>query len=145
MFAYWEDTFFWVRLFEGKNGKKRFHFHKFKMKKKMYAVLLLPFFVLLVSISYYLYKVNNRDTQSRRFLMSVFLTLNISHTIFWVTIADFKQEYVYLESFFWLWNFIHIHRFFSKIKRCCQVHVQATSLFKISIGMFQKEVIFSYF
>ena len=49
------------------------------------------------------------------------LTLNVSHTIFWVTIADFKQENVYLDSFFWVWNYIHI-------QRCCQVHVQAQSV-----------------
>ena len=62
------------------------------------------------------------------------------------TIADFKQENVYLDSFFWLWNYIHLHNFFQTIKRCCQVHVQATSMFEIiSTGMFQKEVIFCYF
>ena len=33
-----------------------------------------------------------------------------------VTIADFKQEKVYLDSFFWLWNYIHLHNFFSNNK-----------------------------
>ena len=32
------------------------------------------------------------------------------------TIADFKQENVYLDSFFWLWNYIHLHNFFSNNK-----------------------------
>ena len=38
---------------------KLLHFDKFKMKKKIYVVLLLPFFILLVSISYYS-KLSNR-------------------------------------------------------------------------------------
>ena len=42
-------------MFEGRNCKNFFHFDKFKMKKKKYVVLLLPFFMLLVSISYYRY------------------------------------------------------------------------------------------
>ena len=32
------------------------------------------------------------------------------------TIADFKQENVYLDSFFWLWNYIHLHNLFSNNK-----------------------------
>ena len=28
------------------------------------------------------------------------------------TIADFKQENIYLDSFFWLWNYIYLHNFF---------------------------------
>ena len=32
------------------------------------------------------------------------------------TIADFKQENVYFDSFFWLWNYIHLHNFFSNNK-----------------------------
>ena len=39
------------------------------------------------------------------FLMSLFFT-----------IADFKQENVYFDSFFWLWNYIHLHNFFSNNK-----------------------------
>ena len=62
------------------------------------------------------------------------------------TIADFKQENFYLDTFNWLWNYIHYIIFFQMIKRCCQVHVQPTSMFEIiSIGMFQKEAIFVTF
>ena len=39
-------------MFEDQNCKNFFHFDKFKMKKKKYVVLLLPFFILLVFISY---------------------------------------------------------------------------------------------
>ena len=42
-------------MFEDQNCKNFFHFDKFKMKKKKYVVLLLPFFILLFSISYYRY------------------------------------------------------------------------------------------
>ena len=61
------------------------------------------------------------------------------------TVADIKQENV-----FWIASSdnetISIYmNFFQIIKRCCQVHVQATSMFEIiSIGMFQKEAIFCY-
>ena len=42
-------------------------------------------------------------------------------------------------------NKIYIY-FFQRIKRCCQVHEQATSLLKkISIGMFKKEASFYEF
>ena len=41
-------------MFEDQICKNFFHFDKFKMKKKKYVVLLLPFFILLVSISYYI-------------------------------------------------------------------------------------------
>ena len=72
--------------------------------------------------------------------MTLFLTLNIIHTIFesllltlntkrfiWITCSDYETISIYIE-------------FFQTIKRCCQVHVQATSLFKIiSIRVFQKE------
>ena len=33
-----------------------------------------------------------------------------------IAIADFKHENIYLDSFFWLWNYIHSHNFFSKNK-----------------------------
>ena len=79
-------------------------------------------------------------------LMSLFLTLNIIHTIFesllltlnrkifiWIASSNYENKSIYID-------------FFQTIKRCCQVHVQATSLFKIiSVGMFQKEAIFCYF
>ena len=32
------------------------------------------------------------------------------------TIAGFKQENVYLDSFFWLWDYIHLHKSFSNNK-----------------------------
>ena len=69
-------------------------------------------------------------------LMSLLLTLNIIHTIvesllltlnrkkfIWVAFSDYETTSICIE-------------FFQTIKRCCQVHVQA------SIGMFQKEAIF---
>ena len=79
-------------------------------------------------------------------LMSLFLPLNIIHTIFesllltlnrkifiWVASSDYETISIYIE-------------FFQTIKRCCQVHVQATLLLKIiNIGMFQKEAICCYF
>ena len=79
-------------------------------------------------------------------LMSLFLPLNIIHTIFesllltlnrkifiWIASSNNENKSIYID-------------FFQTIKRCCQVHVQATSLFKIiSVGMFQKEAIFCYF
>ena len=68
--------------------------------------------------------------------------LFLSFLYFWVTTPDL-QENIYLDRFFWLWNYIY---FFQTIKCCCQVHVQATSLFKIiSVGMFQRKAIFCYF
>ena len=77
------------------------------------------------------------------FWMSLFLPLNIIHTIFesllltlnrkifiWIASSDYETISIYID-------------FFQTIKRCCQVHVQATLFFKIiSIGMFQKEAIF---
>ena len=91
-------------------------------------------------------KVNMRNTQIVVVLMSLFLTQNIIHNIFepllltlnrkkfiWIASSDYKTISIYI-------GFFHI------IKRCCQVHVQATSLFKvITIGMFQKEAVFCYF
>ena len=79
-------------------------------------------------------------------LMSLFLPLNIIHTIFesllltlngklfiWIASSDYESISIYID-------------FFQTIKHCCQVHVQATLLFKmISIGMFQKKVSFCYF
>ena len=63
-------------------------------------------------------------------LMSSFLPLNIIHTIFESLLLTLNRK-----------TFI-----FQTRKRCCQVHVEATLLFKIiSIGMFQKEANFCYF
>ena len=69
-------------------------------------------------------------------LMSLLLTLNIIHTIvesllltlnrkkfIWVAFSDYETTSICID-------------FFQTIKRCCQVHVQA------SIGIFQKEAIF---
>ena len=54
--------------------------------------------------------------------------------------------FFFLDSFFWLWCNIHLHSFFQTITGCCQVHAQATLLFKkISIGMLQWEAIFVTF
>ena len=79
--------------------------------------------------------------------MSLFLTLNKIPTIFeslllatlnrkkfiWIASSDYETISVYID-------------FLQIIKRCCEVHVQTTSLFRIiAIGMFQKEAIFCYF
>ena len=56
-------------LFQGYNGKNVLHFHKFKMKKKMYVVLLLPFFVLLVSVPDYLH--NLREGYAVKFFFQI--------------------------------------------------------------------------
>ena len=78
--------------------------------------------------------------------MSLFLPLNMIHAIFesllltlnrkifiWVAPSDYETISTYID-------------FLQTIRRCCQVHVQATLLFKIiSTGMFQKEAIFCYF
>ena len=63
-------------------------------------------------------------------LMSLFLPLNIIHTIFesllltlnrnifiWIASSDYETISTYID-------------FFQTIRRCCQVHVQATLLFK---------------
>ena len=41
---------------------------------------------------------------------------DVALTSLFFTIADFKQENVYFDSFFWLWNYIHLHNFFSNNK-----------------------------
>ena len=84
---------------------------------------------------------STRETlEAELVLMTLFLTLNIIHTIFesllltlnrkmfiWIACSDYETISIYI-------------KFFPTIKRCCQVHVQATSLFKIiSIRVFQKE------
>ena len=51
----------------------------------------------------------------------------------WIASSDYETISIYIF-------------FFQTIKRCCQVHEQATSMFEIiSIGMFQKEAIFVTF
>ena len=52
-------------MFEDQICKNFFHFDKFKMKKKKYVVLLLPFFILLVSISYYI-DTHRENTASKK-------------------------------------------------------------------------------
>ena len=42
-------------------------------------------------------------------------TLVVLMSLFF-TIADFKQENAYVDRFFWLWNYIHLHIFFSNNK-----------------------------
>ena len=78
--------------------------------------------------------------------MSLFLPLNIIHTIFesllltlnrkifiWIASSDYETISIYID-------------FFQTIKRCCQVYVQATLLFEIiSNETFQKETIFVTF
>ena len=68
-------------------------------------------------------------------LMSLFFTIATLNRkmFFWIASSDYETMFIYL-------------LFFQIIKRCCQVHVEATSAFEIiSIGMFQKEAIFCYF
>ena len=68
-------------------------------------------------------------------LVSLFFTIAaLNKKMFiWIASSDYETISIYII-------------FFQIIKRCCQVHVQATSMFEIiSIGMFQKEGIFSYF
>ena len=79
-------------------------------------------------------------------LMSLFLPLNIIHTIFESLLLTLNRKiFIQIASSDYETISIYIN-FFQTIKRCCQVHVQATLLFKIiSIGMFQKEAIFCYF
>ena len=78
--------------------------------------------------------------------MSLFLNLNIIQTIFESLFLTLKnKKFIWIASSGYETISIYIE-FFQIIKRCCQVHVQATSLFKIiTIGMFQKEAIFCYF
>ena len=80
-----------------------------------------------VPANIYWFKVNKGNARSRR-RSNVFILISEhnSHN-FRVTIADFKQEKVYLDSFF-CYETISIYiDFFQTIKRCCQVHVQTTS------------------
>ena len=68
-------------------------------------------------------------------LMPLFFTIATLNRkmFFWIASSDYETMFIYLF-------------FFQIIKRCCQVHVEATSVFEIiSIGMFQKEAIFCYF
>ena len=56
-----------------------------------------------------------------------------------------RKMFIWIASFGYETMSVRID-FFQTIKHCCQVHVQATSLFKIiGIGMFQKEAIFVTF
>ena len=76
-------------------------------------------------------KSTRKHSKSVRFNVFILTSEHYSYH-FRVTIADFKQENIYLDSFFWLWNYIYID-FFKTIKRCCRVHVQAKLLFKGSL------------
>ena len=65
--------------------------------------------------------------------MFLLLTLTRNFFFFWIASSDYDTISIYIV-------------FFQTITRCCQVHAQATSLFKkISIGMFQWEAIFVTF
>ena len=77
--------------------------------------------------------------------MSLFLTLNIIHTIFEsLLLTSNRKKFIRIASSDYETISIYID-FFQIIKRCCQVHVQVTSLFKkVSIGMFKKVAIFTY-
>ena len=79
-------------------------------------------------------------------LMSLFLTLNIIQTIFESLLLTLnRKKFIWIASSDYETISIYII-FFQIIKRCCQVHLQATSMFEIaSIGIFQKEAIFCYF
>ena len=80
-----------------------------------------------------MFKVNKRNNRIRRRSNVFILTSEHNSHHFPVSIADFKQKKVYLDSFY-------LHSFFQTIKRCCQIHLQAILLFKIiGIGMFQEE------
>ena len=70
-------------------------------------------------------------------LMSLFLPLNIIHTIFESLLLTLNWKiFIWTASSDYETTSIDIY-FFQTIKRCCQVHVQTTLLFKIiSIGMF---------
>ena len=78
-------------------------------------------------------------------LISLFLPLTIIHTIFESLLLTLNRKiFISIASSDYETISIYID-FFQKIKRCCQVHVQATLLFKIiSNEMFQKEAIFCY-
>ena len=68
-------------------------------------------------------------------LVSLFFTIAaLNKKMFiWIASSDYETISIYII-------------FFQIIKRCCQVHLQATSMFEIaSIGIFQKEAIFCYF
>ena len=72
-------------------------------------------------------------------VMSLFLTLNIIYTTSESLLLAYRKIFIRKASS----DYETISIFFQAIKRCCQVHVKATSLFKIiSVGMFQKEAFF---
>ena len=68
-------------------------------------------------------------------LVSLFFTIAALNKKMFIWIASSDYETISIYIFF-----------FQIIKRSCQVHVQATSMFEItSIGIFQKEANFCYF
>ena len=76
-------------------------------------------------------------------LISLFLTLNIIHTIFESLLN--RKMFIWIAPLDYEATSINIY-FYQTRKRFCQVNVQATSLFKIiTIRMFQKEATFCYF
>ena len=91
-----------------------------------------------VPANIYLFKVN---TRSQRRLNVCILTSGYNSHHFRVTVADFKGENIYLDSLFWIWNCIYLHRFFSNNKAL----LSSTRTKIISIGMFQKKQYFVTF
>ena len=74
-------------------------------------------------------------------VMSLFLPLNIIHTIFKSLLLTLNRK-IFIQIAFSDYETISVY-IVQTIKRFCQVYVQATLLFKIiSNGMFQKEAIF---
>ena len=99
-----------------------------------------------VPANIYWFKVIKKNTRScRRSDVFILNSNHISHH-FRVTIGDLNRKtFICIVSSNYESISIYID-FFQTITRSCQVHVQATSLFKIiSIGIFQKKAIFCYF
>ena len=97
-----------------------------------------------MSANIYLFKANKRNTRVDVILMSLFLPLNIIHTIFESLLLTLNGK-IFIQIASSDYETISIYIDFFQTKRCCQVHVQAALQFKIiSDGMFLKETIFSY-
>ena len=79
-------------------------------------------------------------------LTSLFLILNVIHTIFESLLLTLnRKKFIWIASSYYETISIEIY-FFQMIKGCCQVHVQATSLFKIiTIECFKKKLFFVTF
>ena len=96
-------------MFEDQNCKNFFHFDKFKMKKKKYVVLLLPFFILLVSISYYIdtHRENTPSNKTAVWICKIKVWIYIFWAIGNLMMAPFRTPHsVYLKIGFWQGNFV---------------------------------------